>query len=71
MLVVPFGVNVDSHSRVCDGDDKPIEGLYAIGNVQGNFFTDSYPMIFSGISHGRGMTFGWLVGKALASDTLV
>lgn len=71
VLVVPFGVNVDSHSRVCDGDDKPIEGLYAIGNVQGNFFTDSYPMIFSGISHGRGMTFGWLVGKALASDTLV
>ena len=71
VLVVPFGVNVDSHTRVCTSEDEPIEGLYAIGNVQGNFFTDSYPMIFSGISHGRGMTFGWLLGKALATDTLI
>lgn len=71
VLVVPFGVNVDSHSRVCDSGDNPIEGLYAIGNVQGNFYTDAYPMMFSGISHGRGMTFGWLLGQTIPAETLI
>ena len=71
VLVVPFGVNVDSHSRVCDAEDNAIENLYAIGNVQGNFFTDAYPMLFSGISHGRGLTFGWILGEALAKGELI
>jgi len=66
LLVVPYGLNVDSHSQVCDENDQPIEGLYAIGNVQGNFFTDGYPILCPGISHGRAMTFGRLVGQALA-----
>ena len=71
VLVVPYGVNVDSQTRVCDKDDKPIENLYAIGNVQGNFLTDRYPMIFPGISQGRAMTFGWVLGEALANDELI
>ena len=71
VLVVPFGVNVNSHSQVCDADDKAIENLYAIGNVQGNFFTDSYPMLFPGISHGRALKFGWVLGKALAEGKLI
>lgn len=71
VLVVPFGVNVNSHSQVCDANDKAIENLYAIGNVQGNFFTDSYPMLFPGISHGRALTFGWVLGKALAEGELI
>ena len=71
VLVVPFGVNVDSQTRVCDKDDKPIENLYAIGNMQGNFLTDRYPMIFPGISQGRAMTFGWVLGEALAKGELI
>ena len=71
VLVVPFGLNVDSHSRVCDAKDNAIENLYAIGNVQGNFFTDAYPMLFSGISHGRALTFGWILGEALAKGELI
>lgn len=71
VLVVPFGVNVNSQSMVCDVDDNPIQNLYAIGNVQGNFLTDSYPMIFSGISHGRAIAFGWALGRALAKGETI
>lgn len=71
LLVCCFGLNVDSYARVCDGDDEPIEGLYAIGNVMGNMFTDSYPMLVPGISHGRCVTFGRLLGQALATGKLI
>ncbi len=66
VLVVMYGLNVNSKAQVCDENDQPIEGLYAIGNCQGNFFTDSYPILLPGISHGRCVTFGHLLGKALA-----
>ena len=71
LLVCCFGLNVDSYARVCDGDDEPIEGPYAIGNVMGNMFTDSYPMLVPGISHGRCVTFGRLLGQALATGKLI
>lgn len=61
-----FGLNCDRNSQVCDDEDTPIEGLYAVGNVQGNFFGITYPVICPGISHGRAITFGNLVGAALA-----
>lgn len=66
VLVVMYGLNTNAKSQVCDRDDVPIEGLYAIGNAQGNFVTDSYPILFPGISHGRCVTFGRLLGQALA-----
>ena len=66
MLVTIYGLNCDAHSRVCDEKDVPLPGLYAVGNVQGNFFTDSYPILIPGISHGRGVTIGRILGQALA-----
>jgi fumarate reductase flavoprotein subunit len=69
VLVVIYGLNVNAKSQVCDENDNPIDGLYAIGNCQGNFFTDSYPILLPGISHGRCVTFGRLVGQALANGT--
>ena len=71
LLVCPFGLNVDSHARVCDAEDTPIENLYAIGNVMGNMFTDNYPMLLPGISHGRCVTFGRLIGQAVVNGTLI
>ncbi len=71
MLCVPFGLHVDRNSQVCTDDDRPIKGLYAIGNVQGDFFAFSYPVICPGISHGRCLTFGQLVGKALAEGKTI
>ncbi|MEC4183459.1 FAD-dependent oxidoreductase [Adlercreutzia sp. R21] len=70
-LVVIYGLNCDSHSRVCDKDDRPIGGLYAIGNMQGNFFAVDYPLICPGISHGRCMTFGYTLPKAMLKGELI
>lgn len=69
-LVVPFGLHVDDNSQVCTEDDEPIAGLFAVGNMQGDFFGLSYPVICPGISIGRCWTFGQLVGEALAKDTV-
>ena len=70
-LVVPFGLHVDDNSQVCTIDDDPIDGLFAIGNMQGDFFGITYPVICPGISIGRCWTFGQLVGEALAKDTVL
>lgn len=71
LLTIPFGLHVNAESQVLTEDDKVIEGLYAIGNVQGDFFGDDYPVHFPGVSHGRCVTFGELVGQALAKDTVL
>ncbi len=70
-LTVPFGLHVDKNSQVCTDDDQPIPGLFAVGNVQGDFFGFSYPVTCPGISHGRALTFGNLVGEALAQGKLI
>ncbi|WP_337427412.1 FAD-dependent oxidoreductase [Slackia isoflavoniconvertens] len=71
VLVVIYGLNVDSHARVCTEDDKPIEGLYAIGNAMGNMITDSYPYLVPGISHGRCITFGRKLAQALVKGEML
>ncbi|BAK45240.1 FAD-dependent oxidoreductase [Eggerthella sp. YY7918] len=71
VLAIPYGLHVDNESQVCDNDDNPIEGLYAVGNVQGDFFANSYPVAVPGISHGRALVFGRLVGQNLANGTKI
>lgn len=71
MLALPYGLRVDQNSQVLDTEDNPIGGLFAIGNVQGDFFANSYPVTLPGTSHGRGMTYGYLVGQAVAKNTVL
>ena len=71
LLALPYGLHVDQNSQVCTADDKPIEGLFAIGNAQGDFFGNSYPVTCPGTSHGRCVTFGRLAGQALAIGTTI
>ena len=71
ILTVPFGLHVNDDSQVCKQDDTPIKGLFAVGNVQGDFFGLAYPVHCPGISNGRSITFGQLVGEALAKDTVI
>lgn len=70
-LTIPFGLHVDNNSQVCTEEDEPIDGLFAIGNVQGDFFGKDYPVHCPGISHSRCLVFGQLVGEALAKDTVL
>lgn len=71
MLVIPFGLHVDRNSQVLTNADDPIPGLFAVGNVQGDFFAYDYPVQYPGLSHSRALTFGYFVGKALANDCLI
>lgn len=70
-LTIPFGLHVNADSQVMTDDDQPIAGLFAIGNVQGDFFGNDYPVHCPGVSHGRCVTFGQLVGSALAQGKTI
>lgn len=70
-LTIPFGLHVNDDSQVCTPEDEPIAGLFAVGNAQGDVFGQDYPVHYPGISHGRCVTFGQLVGSALAQDTVL
>lgn len=69
VLVVASGLNVNSEMQVLNAEDNPIEGLYAVGNVMGNFFANDYPICAPGLSHGRCLTLGFLIGKAVATGS--
>jgi hypothetical protein len=71
LLSLPHGLHVDQNSQVLTENDEPIGGLFAIGNAQGDFFANSYPVTIPGTSHGRSITFGYLVGRALAHGTTI
>ncbi len=65
-LVTVNGLRTDADSRVLDPKVAAIEGLYALGNVSGSMFNGTYPHHMSAVSHGRCLTFGYLVGRRLA-----
>lgn len=64
-LVSVSGLRVNTHSKVLRSDETPIEGLYAIGNCSGSMFVGSYPHHLAGVSMGRCLTFGYLLGRRL------
>ena len=50
-----------------DKDDKPIPGLYAIGNLAGNFYGSvDYPLDIFGLNLGHNYTEGYVVAEELA-----
>jgi succinate dehydrogenase/fumarate reductase flavoprotein subunit len=71
LLSLPHGLHVDQNSQVLTEDDDPIGRLFAVGNAQGDFFANSYPVTLPGSSHGRSICFGHLVGRALAEGTTI
>ena len=66
-LVTVSGLRVDAGSGVISNETHtPIPGLYAIGNASGSMFENFYPHHINGVSHGRCLTAGYLLGKDLA-----
>lgn len=54
-------------NRLClDENDEVIEGLYVLGNIMGDITAVDYPINVAGNSHGRCITFGYLLGHELA-----
>lgn len=66
LLTVTGGLKVNSDFQCLNADGEPIEGLYALGNVEGGSTATDYPINVAGNSHGRCITFGYLLGRDLA-----
>lgn len=63
VLATGGGLTIDGDCRVLDTNDQVIEGLYATGNVSGNFFAGNYPRHIPGTSIGRAITFGYVAAE--------
>ena len=62
------GIVINENFEVLDSERKPIEQLYAIGNVSGAFYgSPDYPLNLPGLSLGRCVTSGYVLGKTLAA----
>lgn len=61
------GLRTDACARVLDQDERPIAGLFAVGNDMASVMDGHYPS--GGITLGPGMTFGYLAGLALAGKS--
>jgi len=70
LLAVVGGLKVGTRMDVLDGENEPIEGLYAIGNAAGGRYGVDYPMLLPGNSHGTALTFGYILGDILADKAL-
>lgn len=58
------GVQIDKESQVIDTEDNPIPGLFATGEITGDFFYHNYP---GGSGLMRGAVFGRIAGRNAAS----
>lgn len=65
-MVTASGLKVTEYSEVVSEEGAVIPGLYALGNASGGMFWGTYPHNLAGVSHGRGVVFGYLLGRRLA-----
>ena len=68
LLATVGGLKVNTDLNVTDEEGNAVEGLYAVGNVSGDFYAVDYPINIPGNSQGRCVTWGYLVGETLASQ---
>ncbi len=66
VLVVVGGLKIDSDMEVLDENNKPVPGLFAVGNTSGGKFGVDYPMVLPGTSHGTALTLAYVLGELLA-----
>jgi tricarballylate dehydrogenase len=59
------GVRTDRTARVLDGRGRPVDGLFAVGEIQGGLFRERYA---GGSGLMRGAVFGRLAGTVAAES---
>lgn len=65
------GLRTDVHLRVLDATDTPIEGLYNVGCMIGNFYSATYTFAMEGMNYGACcITLPYVLGQELASGEL-
>ena len=60
------GIQIDENMHALNADYEPIAGLYVIGDMSVNYFSQSYPCLLAGAAAGRSATFGRLAGQNAA-----
>jgi succinate dehydrogenase/fumarate reductase flavoprotein subunit len=58
------GLRTDADCRVLGADERPVRGLYAVGNDAASIMGGNYPG--AGITLGPHLTFGYILGRHLA-----
>ena len=69
LLAIVGGLDINRRLQVLDTDRKPIEGLYATGNVSGDLYAVDYPINMAGNSNGRCLTWGYLLGQIISGSS--
>lgn len=68
-LTVLGGLRTNEKLQVCDEDNKPLEGLYNIGTMVGDFYANTYTFLVTGQNLGATcITFGYDVAKDLCEQ---
>jgi succinate dehydrogenase/fumarate reductase flavoprotein subunit len=67
MLCTMDGVYITPNGQAIGEDDKPIEGLFVVGNDGGGYYYSTYPNFGAGTNAGRCATFGRICGKHVAA----
>ena len=66
---ITAGVLTDEFGRVTTEEGEVIKGLYAAGNLGGQFFgAPDYPFFHPGLSLGHAVTFGYIAGEHAAQN---
>ena len=66
ILCVCGGLRTDVDMRVCDAGDNPIEGLFNVGTMVGDYYGNIYNFMIEGNNLGACcLTFGYMTGKGL------
>ncbi len=66
---ITAGVLSDEYGRVTTEKGDPIPGLYAVGNLGGQFYgAPDYPFFHPGLSLGHAVTFGYIAGEHAAQN---
>ena len=67
LLAIVGGLKINTNLQCLDQKNKPIPGLYAVGNVSGDVYALDYPISIPGNSHGRCLTWGYLAGQTVSA----
>lgn len=68
-LTVMGGLRTNDKMQVCDADDEPIPGLYNVGAMVGDMYSNLYTFLVFGFNYGCCcLTFGRETGKFIAEN---
>jgi predicted oxidoreductase len=61
------GIRANTKLQALDANDTPVDGLYVVGSVMGNFYSSVYTFAMEGVNYGATcVTLPYVLGKELA-----